>query len=808
MRFANDDALQSDVLDRLDRAGLKRPVEDLVLAAMFGDIEACLGGKTPSRPPTKPKEAESPVRAYVESITVEGFRGIGPKATLPLRGGPGLTLIVGRNGSGKSSFSEALELLLTGDNQRWSSKRTKIWKEGWRNLHRPDLARIEAKLSIDGRAGSTTVARSWKAGDDLEDGGATVASKGKSEPLSSLGWTAALATYRPFLSYNELGSMLEDGPARLFDALASILGLEALVAAADSLKDTRASRTRDHKVVTDRLVEICKALRNHADARAATCFEALAEKSWQLDQVSALLTQGPSPEADSELRMLRELASLRGPEPAAVDEILKALHSALDARVAVAHTDAAKARRRAEILEKALEFHRHEGDSDCPVCGNASALTADWRQQAEEEVRTLRRESEAADAADRRVLAAERAARQLITAPPSFLKDPDLLKLWSAWKEGDTKHGKELAAHVELFAPKLDQALQIQRSAAQTELKKREDLWRPAAEALAQWIPGARKMQSEAHVVNSLKAAEDWLRATATTIHNERFEPIKERVKRIWGHLRTQSHVELEDISFQGKSTSRRVNLDVTVDGTRGAALGVMSQGELHSLALSLFLPRATLEDSPFRFVFIDDPVQSMDPARVDGLARVLQMVAAKRQVVIFTHDDRLPEAIRRLQIKANMIEVLRRDGSVVELREVRSPVRQYLDDAFSLVMNKELPKTVTERVVPGICRQSLEAACVDVVRRRRLGKGMPHHEIETLFSTHTKLLPRLALALYDDAEKAGEVYTGVKNRFGAGQADTVRVCNEGAHKGFAGEDPVGFVRNVERLAEKILDLA
>ena len=75
---------------------------------------------------------------------------------------------------------------------------------------------------------------------------------------------------------------------------------------------------------------------------------------------------------------LRDLANLRGPEPDAVGEILKALHSALDARAAVAHTDAAKARRRAEILGKALELHRHEGDSDCPVCGNASALTADW----------------------------------------------------------------------------------------------------------------------------------------------------------------------------------------------------------------------------------------------------------------------------------------------------------------------------------------------------------------------------------------------------------------------------------------------
>jgi hypothetical protein len=351
------------------------------------------------------------------------------------------------------------------------------------------------------------------------------------------------------------------------------------------------------------------------------------------------------------------------------------LNSALDARAAVVHTDAARARRRAEILEKALDLHRHQGDSDCPICGRASALTGEWRRRAEEEIRDLRRESEEADVADRHVLAAERAARQVIPSIPASVKDPELLKLWNVWKEGEAKVGKELVAHVECVAPKLEHAVQKLRIDAQDELKQREDLWRPVAEALAEWIPGARKMLSEQEAVNSLKAAEDWLRMTATVIHNERFQPIKERVRRIWELLRTQSHVELEDVSFQGKSTSRRVNLAVTVDGARGAALGVMSQGELHSLALALFLPRATLEQSPFRFVFIDDPVQSMDSARIDGLARVLQMVSKKRQVVIFTHDDRLPEAVRRLQIEANVIEILRRERSMVELREVRSPL-------------------------------------------------------------------------------------------------------------------------------------
>jgi rRNA-processing protein FCF1 len=55
------------------------------------------------------------------------------------------------------------------------------------------------------------------------------------------------------------------------------------------------------------------------------------------------------------------------------------------------------------------------------------------------------------------------------------------------------------------------------------------------------------------------------------------------------------------------------------------------------------------------------------------------------RQVVVFTHDDRLPEAVRRLDIDATVIEVTRREGSLVDTRRSKDPVSRYLDDAFAL---------------------------------------------------------------------------------------------------------------------------
>src|SRR3954447_1471011 len=99
-----DPVLRDLLLERLARSDLDGEVQRVIEAM------ADLGSPAPPK-------STAPV--WLKSVTVEGFRGIGPEATLELTPAPGLTVVVGRNGSGKSSFAEGLELLMTGALKRW-----------------------------------------------------------------------------------------------------------------------------------------------------------------------------------------------------------------------------------------------------------------------------------------------------------------------------------------------------------------------------------------------------------------------------------------------------------------------------------------------------------------------------------------------------------------------------------------------------------------------------------------------------------------------------------------------------------------
>jgi hypothetical protein len=149
-------------------------------------------------------------------------------------------VVFGRNGSGKSSFAEALEVLLTGQLRRWE-KLPAVWRHVWRSMHHPQQAQITAEFLVEG-AGVAVAQRIWPDGADVATSSVYAQFRGeKRAGLEQLAWSAALADHRPFLAHGEIEAFF-GSPSGLYELLASVLGLEDLNAAGTGLRHARLSR--------------------------------------------------------------------------------------------------------------------------------------------------------------------------------------------------------------------------------------------------------------------------------------------------------------------------------------------------------------------------------------------------------------------------------------------------------------------------------------------------------------------------------------------------------------------------------------
>ena len=303
----------------------------------------------------------------------------------------------------------------------------------------------------------------------------------------------------------------------------------------------------------------------------------------------------------------------------------------------------------------------------------------------------------------------------------------------------------------------------------------------------------------------TVQAAADWLTNVEDDVRAERFQPIADRARRFWQIMGKGSSVALDDLTLAGQANRRHLEIATSVDGQDTPALAVMSQGELNALSLSLFLARALLPESPFRFLVIDDPVQAMDPTKVEGLARVLAEAAAERQVIVFTHDERLPAAVRRLRIDHRLLAVTRRENSQVRCQPVQEPVQRHLADARAVWLTDPLDDETRRRVIPGFCRQALEAACVEAVWRNRTAAGQDYAATERDVNHAQTLNAKLTLVLLDDANgNHQDMRNALYQRFGTRARDVVDACNRGAHGHWTGGMDALIV-GAEWLAKRLL---
>ncbi|TCC55986.1 recombinase RecF [Kribbella pittospori] len=781
----------------------------LVLAAMESDEALAdeLGAAGESSTTDKSANAAStevePVGAFLTSITVSGFRGIGAEACLDLHPGPGLTVVAGRNGSGKSSFSEALEFALTGESYRWKGKKP-FWTNAWRNLHQVQSTRIRIALAEEGH-GPTEIGVDWAADGGLNDGCVWTQRHGKPRTtgVGALGWGEALELYRPILSYDELSQRLEGTQTDLYRSLESILGLDQIADGINRLTN----QVKHLKAASDDASAAKSALKgrleNVDDVRARTVTIQLGKQKPDLTLVMS--TALSSVTADGVGEHLRALSEMTVPDRQAVESAADELLKAVQQLAELASDASTRADTRSRLIEMALQFHSQHGDQTCPVC-SGNVLDDEWHRRAQADL-AADRASVAVLRSARDDLAARRtAARGLIDVPALPAAD-DELKLATlgeanaalkAWRDAPAS-GAELSRHLATNIGPVVDVLTRLRDEAAAKLSQRDDSWREVAVDVSEWVKLRRAAEASDQDLRDARASQTWLKVNAEKLRNQRLEPLAEKAKWIWSHLRRESNIDLDAITLSGQRSRGTVNLAARVDGEPAEGLPVMSQGELNAIAMALFLPRATMSASPLRFVVLDDPVQAMDPEKVDGLTEVLVEYAKDRQVIVFSHDDRLTESVRRTAPKARIVQVERGVDSKVQVVPCQSPAQRYIKDVAELLADENVPSAVISKAVPGYVRLAVEAAAHEVHFAKQLSKGTPRDKVEAAWESASTTSGKVALAMF-----GAKSFSLTNWQRAAHRSRTLGICRKGVHEGLTGSAD-GAVDDLRQTVDDIL---
>ena len=588
--------------------------------------------------------SSSPRRAYLASISVEGFRGIGRPAHLPLEPPqPGLTLIYGTNGSGKSTFVEALDVLLTSNTARFAGRGPE-WGSAWANAHRPDRGQIAAEFVVgDQDRRRDTIHRGWTAADlsaaTVERGGSLW---GPIQTIGSLDISETIDKFRPILGYGELGPLFEE------------------------------SDLADHSENSGNATEFAQHIQARANVRDGTT-NALLEFFGNNDDhdalhrtLSAWFRIAAGGLADNNADRMR-LSSINGDRIATLRSPARWNWTEIIWRVRPGSPEAT------EYVNSVLDVSR-------PYLPQL----------------------------------ADRTREHIVEMFRRSLKDRPRWGL-----EDHSRWVNRWVNHFLAYAPRV--------------------------------TPYAEMLLDE--------------------IHSARLARFSQCASDFWQKIRPGNDVQFEALSLEqhrvgyGRPTPQlRVSLGLTIDGGRAIERGALSQGELHSLALSIFLPTLMNPESPFGFAVIDDPVQAMDEHAVYGLAEVLLDAAKDLQVIVFTHDKRLIGAVQLLDSDREnhkLINVTRSAGSVVRCEVADHPAEHALKLARIAAARPVDDDSWTN--VAFHCRRAVEHACIAAGQRRLRAANMSPADIED-FLDEQKQHERhstqrlMAIAIWGQASRWEEV--------------------------------------------------
>jgi len=622
----------------------------------------------------------------LRKLRVCGFRGIRNDIEIDFGKKRRSTIIIGDNGTGKSSFVDAVEWLLTGRIEH-------LAREGCGDLayrHRllPDdqLARVEIVTSDQHLSGSRTLDSKRRAEFDPEGG-----------PLIQFIDQARGDTV--ILRYGQMRDFVDKTKTEKLRYLADILGMGTLSQLRDELLKTlnKLRRDEDYRYLLSQIEEYKNRL-SHAvapnkfnEANVIALAESLRQKLGGQTPVAdmrslqastdELLARSRRDERAREIMTLRQ--HLSDLQPVLDDEAVVQRIGKLACDTAALRTDKATVDQiaLAELYEAGQEvIERQIGDTRiCPLCGqkvNRQDLMDHLCAQLEA-IGEIRARLNKLDLVRQRLVGILGDWKDWLTtirtvaANLSLVEGEKLkratepaLEVVGNWEDGAKSKGDSLRpvptpspeehdvlrtlarVHAEAVAAIERRLRELEGGAEQkTYYDQLEQLDRLARDFVA-WNRACRRKRHFERQIETMESVQTLCERMEHEALEQVLEAVSADVNRYY--LRLHSGEGFDQIRLW-PTEARGVEFEFTFHGERISPPGqLMSESHLNTLGVCLFLASARHFNQHTRFLILDDIINSVDAGHRSPLARLLRDEFKDFQLILLTHDRMWFDILRR----------------------------------------------------------------------------------------------------------------------------------------------------------------
>lgn len=656
--------------------------------------------------------------ALVE-VRIENYQGVTSMEPLIVDPTPGVTVLRGENGSGKTSLAEGIETALVGRPRPrtvGSGGKSPLWdrshcaRDADEASVRLLLARASDRLELSVRLD--------RSGEVVDRGALLHTSTGTTTlDLDETPWLSAVKGCRPVFAYASVERQVQLAK----DLQEFLEPMLALGGCFEELRDRIRSEAEEPTAAETRWRRALGAAReqvSHVDRRYDDGTGSLPDLVWP--------AISDDPEAWTTASGLTERGELLDPVAGGAGSRLReaadAVLDSLRELQVVESTTIARLAGPLRDLDRAAADLDLPGDQ-CPVCADD---TNDWKSTLTAALAELddvaTREATFHDALNRLRVLVDREMPAIAQVLEQSWFDSQLAADAHPVVEGC----RALVETVRRDGLRSVPSVRTAARAAATAL--RTDSWSHVFDEVversgrrSQWSRARRHAIEEFLAVWMVDgplgaAAQEWqeaeqcLRELQTALRNERTDRLQQRTDETVRELLADVGLYVDDLKVQGTKATLRI-LD---EGRRPVELAMLSAGQRNALLLAPLL--AMNDAGPFGFLVLDDPVHAFDQVRVDRLAGLIAELALRRRVVVFTHDARLAEHLAAVADRPALHEVVRdaRTGAVGHEESVAAWEGLLADarKALGLAADGRHGTTVTPTdLVRGYCRMAVDAA-------------------------------------------------------------------------------------------------